>query len=103
MIIGGLIFTSLIWDTWHKYELDALMYQPRYMSVDKLGRITFRFTWNGFYAEFIYLSARFRRKHNPETKLCEKCMPERVVLIHIKGSCKAYGSARSLIRVKRFV
>ena len=83
MIVGFGKFIPFIWNTRIEDRLNAIVDQPLYMSVCQLRRITLGFTRDGINTEFINASCRSRREFDRESKLIEKCEPERIVFVYI--------------------
>ena len=83
MVIGFCEFVPFIRNARIENRFDLIVNQPLYVSVCKLRRITFGFTWNRINSQFIDLAVRNRRENNSETKFIEECEPERIILVHI--------------------
>lgn len=73
------------------------------MSVSKLGRVAFGFTWDGLNTQLVDLTCGSRRKHHTVFQLCEEGIPERVILKHIQNTWDTNLSTGSLICGKRFI
>ena len=69
----------------------------------KLGRIAFRFTWNGLNTQLINLSGGSRREHNLILQFCKESIPERIILKHVQNTGDTYFASRCLISSKRCV
>ena len=69
----------------------------------KLGRITFRFTWNGLNAKLINFSGRSRREYYLIFQFCKESIPERIVLKHIQYTGNTYFATDCFLRRKRLI
>ena len=83
MVIGVLYLSTLIRNTRIEDIVNALADQPGHMTVGKLSRITFGFTWNGFNTKLVDLTIGFRRYNDPVSKLRKEGEPEWIVFVHI--------------------
>ena len=72
-------FISFIWNTWVENKFHAIADQPGYMTMCKLRRITFGFTWDGFNTQFVNLSVGSRREYNLILQFCKERIPERII------------------------
>ena len=73
------------------------------MSVSKLGRVAFGFTWDGFDTQLVDLTCGSRRKYHLVFQLCKEGIPERVILKHVQNTWDTNLSTGSLICGKRFI
>ena len=83
VIIGPLHLVTLVKQCRIENEFDTLPDKPSYMTVSKLGRITFRLAGDGFDTKLVDFAIGVRRKYHTVSQLCEKSMPEGIILIHI--------------------
>ena len=83
MVVRVCKFIALVRNAWVENVFHTFVDQPLYMSVSQFCRVAFRFTWNGLNTEFINASCRSRREFDRESKLIEKCEPERIVFVYI--------------------
>ena len=61
MVVGPLYLIPFIEKSGIEYKVYILIYQPHYVTMDNLCRITLRLTGDGFNAHLIYLMCRQRR------------------------------------------
>ena len=103
VVVCIFIFFTLVRYTWEKNKFNVLFYKPWYMTMNKLGRVALWFAWYWFYSKFVNFSVRRRWDYNTESQLCEKCMPEWIILIHIECSWYTYNASWCFIRRKRLI
>ena len=81
----------------------TLVDQPLHMTVGQFRRITLGFARDGLDAQFIDLPCGSRGEYYPEAEFCEKCKPERIVLVHVQHAGDADLAARGRLFGERFV
>ena len=94
---------TFIWNTRVENKFHTIADQPGYMAMCELGRVAFRFTWNGFNTQLINLSGGSRREHNLILQFCKESIPERIILKHIQNTRDTYFTSGCLISSKRCV
>ena len=83
MVVRVCKFIALVRNAWVENVFHTFVDQPLYMSVSQFCRVAFRLTWDRLNTKLINASCRSRRELDRESKLIEKCEPERIVLVHI--------------------
>ena len=96
-------FISFIWNTWVENKFHTIADQPGNMTVCKLRRITFGFTWDGFDTQFVNLSGGSRREYHLILQFCKECIPERIILKHIQDTRDTYLASGCFVSSERFV
>ena len=84
VVVGILKLIALVRDGRIEDALHAFIDEPLYMSVGQLRRITLGFTGDRFNSQLVDLPRGSGREYDPEAEFCEKCKPERIVLIHVE-------------------
>ena len=103
MVVGILKLISLIKKRRIENKVHFLVYQPVYMSVGQLGRITFRLTGNGFNAQLINFPVGDGGEDYPVPQLREEGEPEGIIFIHIEDPGNSHTSAFGLVCRKRLI
>ena len=86
IIIAFFVLLMLIDDGGIENGADAFFDQRHDVAVSQFGGIAHRFGRNGFHARFEHFFVAFPGKYHSEPQLCQKCMPERIVFIHIENT-----------------
>ena len=94
---------AFVRDAWVEDKFHTVTDQPCDMSVSKLGRVAFGFTWDGFDTQLVDLTCGSRRKHHLVFQLCKEGIPEGVIFKHIQNTWDTNLSTGSLICGKRFI
>ena len=84
VVVGRLKLIPLVGNGRVEDVFHTLVDQPLHMTVGQLRRITLGFAWDGLDAQLVDLPCGSRGEHHPEAEFCEKCKPERVVLVHVQ-------------------
>ena len=79
----------------------ALIEQPLYVTVRKLGRVALGFARDRLDSQFIDLSGGSRREDDLEPELRKESEPERIILEHIEDARDPDASSRSIFQ--RFI
>ena len=103
VIVCPFRLVSLIEQRGIEDEVHSLLDQPCHMPVGQLGRITLRFTGDGLDAELINGMGGTGGENHLISELCEKGIPERIVLIHVQHSGNAYPAPPGLICGQRLI
>ena len=82
VIVGIFKFIPLVRNGRIENVFYAFVDQPLHMSVGQFCRVTLGLAGDGLDTQFIYLTRGSGREDNAEAQFCEKCKPERVVLVH---------------------
>ena len=94
---------AFVRDAWVEDKFHTVTDQPCDMSVSKLGRVAFGFTWDGFDTQLVDLTCGSRRKHHLVFQLCKEGIPEGVIFKHVQNTWDTNLSTGSLICGKRFI
>ena len=73
------------------------------MSVDQLGRVTFRLTGYGFNPQLVDVFGGLGRKHHRKAQPAEEHCPEGVVLVHIQNPGNTDNPSWGKIRGQRLI
>ena len=98
MIRCSYILFVLVVNAWIENSFNIVLHQPFDVAVNQLGRITCSIGGYGIHPVFIHLLIARRAQHNPESQLREKCVPERVILVHVQYPWNTDDAMRCLIR-----
>ena len=103
MVIGFVKLVTLVEKGRIEDKVYFLTDQPGHMSMRQFCGITFRFTGNGLYTQFIDLTVRTGREHDTKAQLREEGEPERVIFIHIQNARNADCTSFGLVGSQRFI
>ena len=87
------VFTAFVWSLIHTGvpdEVRMAFQQPVDMAMYQFGWITFRIGGNGFHRFHWHIPHIIGRKNDSKTQSGKECVPEWVILIHVKYSGDTY-------------
>ena len=103
VVVGVLKLVALVRNGRVEDVFYAFVDQPLHVSVRQLGRVTLGFTWDRLNAQLVDLSRGSRGEYHAESQFCEKCKPERIVLVHIQNTGDTDHAAFCFLFGKRLI
>ena len=97
VIVSTFHFVPLVKKGRIEHKIHIVADEPHHMAMRKLGRITFGFAGNGFYAQLVYLAVGTGGQDDPVAQPGEKYMPEGIVLIHVQDSGNSHHAPPGLV------